>query len=240
MHGFGILGTADDGFAAVFANNSPTGYSTLDVENNGTTSAAGPFFAYNLNNDTECYIDYTAKLTCDGGTAVSNSVGDRKVLTYGVQSAENWIEDFGSGQLSAGSAHISLEPTFAATVNTGEEYHVFLTPRGDSEGLYVTNAGADGFDVKESHGGHSAVGFDYRIVAKRKGYENVRMEDVTAGRERQKAIREEMRQRAASAPKRTLPAPARDPRINPLIQPTRIHPTGISPKIRAAAEPQKK
>jgi hypothetical protein len=240
LHGTGVLATADDGIGALIANNSPDGYSTLDVENNDTTGNSYVFGAFNIHNGTQCNINYSATLTCDGGTAVSNSVGDRKVLTYGVQSAENWIEDFGSGQLSAGSAHISLEPTFAATVNTGEEYHVFLTPRGDSEGLYVTNTGADGFDVKESHGGHSAVGFDYRIVAKRKGYENVRMEDVTAGRERQKAIHEEMHQRAASAPKRTLPAPARDPRINPLIQPTRIHPTGISPKIRAAAEPQKK
>ena len=51
--------------------------------------------------------------------------------------------------------------------------------RGDNEGLYVTNAGADGFDVKESHGGHSAVGFDYRIVARRRGFEGQRLVDVT-------------------------------------------------------------
>jgi len=35
----------------------------------------------------------------------------------------------GSGELSNGSAHIELDPTFAQTVNAGVEYHVFLTPK---------------------------------------------------------------------------------------------------------------
>lgn len=34
--------------------------------------------------------------------------------------------------------------------------------------------------MREQHGGHSNIGFDYRIVGRRLGYENVRMEDVTA------------------------------------------------------------
>jgi hypothetical protein len=74
---------------------------------------------------------------------------------------------------------VELEPAFAQTVNTGVEYHVFLTPNGDCKGLYVANKTASGFEVRELGGGTSSVAFDYRIVVKRKGYETVRMEDMT-------------------------------------------------------------
>ena len=200
----GLLATADDGSAAVIANNSKTGFSTLDVEANSSMSDV--FAAFNNVTNRSCTIDANTDFNCDGSFSAVHSVGDRKIKTYGVQSAENWIEDFGSGRLSSGSSHISLEPTFAATVNTGAEYHVFLTPRGDSEGLYVANAGPEGFDVRESRGGRSSVGFDYRIVAKRKGYEAVRMEDITAKTDADKARRDKMRGhggRVASLP----PAP---------------------------------
>ncbi len=40
-------------------------------------------------------------------------------------------------RLADGVAAIVLGPTFAQTVNTGVEYHVFLTPKGDCQGLYV-------------------------------------------------------------------------------------------------------
>ena len=60
------------------------------------------------------------------------------------------------------------------------DYHVFLTPLGDCNGLYVTDKTATGFVVREFGGGISNVGFDYRIVAKRVGYEDQRMEVVPA------------------------------------------------------------
>ena len=58
------------------------------------------------------------------------------------------------------------------------EYHVFLTPKGDCKGLYVANETPAGFEVHELGGGQSTVAFDYRIVARRKGYESVRLADV--------------------------------------------------------------
>jgi hypothetical protein len=101
------------------------------------------------------------------------------VAVYSVQSPENWSEDFGSGALANGAATVVLERTFAQTVNAGAGYHVFVTPTGDCKGLYVTNKSASGFEVHEMGGGVSSVAFDYRIVAKRVGLENVRLEDVT-------------------------------------------------------------
>ena len=106
------------------------------------------------------------------------SVG-RQVALYAVESPENWFEDAGSGQLAKGSAVINLEPIFAQTVNAGIDYHVFLTPRGECEGLYITNATAAGFEVRELRHGTSDVAFDYRIMAHRKGYENIRLADMT-------------------------------------------------------------
>ena len=55
-----------------------------------------------------------------------------------------------------------------------------FTPNGECEGLYVANKTTHGFEVHELHGGHSNIAFDYRIMARRKGFENVRMQDVTA------------------------------------------------------------
>jgi hypothetical protein len=64
-------------------------------------------------------------------------------------------------------------------VNTTRDYHVFLTPRGDCEGLYVSNVDSHSFTVRELRRGISNVEFDFRIVARRKGYENIRLADKT-------------------------------------------------------------
>jgi hypothetical protein len=60
-------------------------------------------------------------------------------------------------------------------------YHVFLTPKGNCRGLYVTKETSRGFEVRELRGGKSNVQFDYRIVARRKGFEAIRLADMTAG-----------------------------------------------------------
>jgi hypothetical protein len=95
-------------------------------------------------------------------------------------SPQNWFEDFGSGQLSGGASTIALDPAFAETVDANSEYHVFLTPEGECRGLYVSHKTANGFEVDELGGGQSNVAFAYRIVALRRGYKNVRLEDETA------------------------------------------------------------
>jgi hypothetical protein len=72
-----------------------------------------------------------------------------------------------------------LEPQFAKTVNGQAGYHVFLTPEGDCDGLYIANKTATSFEVRELKSGTSSVAFDYRIVAHRKGFESSRLPDVT-------------------------------------------------------------
>jgi len=73
---------------------------------------------------------------------------------------------------------VAIDPLYSETVNTEIDYHVFLTPRGECKGLYVVNQKDSSFEVRELNGGESDIPFSYRIVAKRKGYEDVRLAKV--------------------------------------------------------------
>jgi len=101
-----------------------------------------------------------------------------KRLLYAVESPENWFEDFGKAQLIRGQAVVKLDPIFVETVSTENDYHVFLTPKGDCRGLYVANQTTTSFEVSELKKGRSNVAFDYRIVARRKHYEKERFHEV--------------------------------------------------------------
>jgi hypothetical protein len=65
-------------------------------------------------------------------------------------------------------------------VSTEDEYHVFLTPKGDCNGLYVATQSASSFEVRELGHGNATIALDYRIVAKRKGYEQARLAELKA------------------------------------------------------------
>ena len=51
---------------------------------------------------------------------------------------------------------------------------VFVQLEGDCRGVYVSK-GITSFNVNELQGGTRSVSFSYRVVAKRKGYEDVRL-----------------------------------------------------------------
>ncbi len=95
-------------------------------------------------------------------------------LLYAMESPQNWFEDFGSAQLHDGQATVTIEPIFAATVNLSQPYHVFLTPLGDCP-LYVAEKTPASFTVRAMAGQACSIGFDYRMVALRKGFEDLRL-----------------------------------------------------------------
>jgi hypothetical protein len=99
----------------------------------------------------------------------------KMVKVFSMESPEVWFEDFGAGQLMSGITTVPLDQKFAQTVNLAMGYHVFVTPKGDCKGLFVTNETKDGFEVRELGGGQSSIAFDYRIVAHRNGYETMRL-----------------------------------------------------------------
>jgi hypothetical protein len=105
--------------------------------------------------------------------------GRRTVALSAIESPKNWFEDFGSAQLEHGSALVALDADFMQTVNSNEEYLVFLTPYGDCKGLYVTNRNANSFEVHELGSGTATLNFGYRVTALRRNYENVRFADYT-------------------------------------------------------------
>ena len=60
---------------------------------------------------------------------------------------------------------MTLDPTFASTIDTRRQYQVFVTPGGDTHGLYVTNKSPSQFVVREVQGGRGTFSFDYHIYA---------------------------------------------------------------------------
>lgn len=175
--GFGVLGSADDGWAFVGYNDSSS-FATLYLQNNSTGGTGAVLQAVGSNGS--CAADINGNLGCTGGLAAVASVnGSKQVGLSAIHSPEDWFEDAGSGQLSGGEAVVNIESVFGETINAGVEYHVFLTPNGDCRGLYVAQKSATSFVVKELSGGTSSIGFDYRIMAKRKGFESVRLADKT-------------------------------------------------------------
>jgi hypothetical protein len=202
----GVIGTADFGWGVQAFNDSsgPATFFAQNLTNNGTGflfSVQAPNVINGSGLNGSCIITTSGNLLCTGTkSAVVPVDAGRTVALYAVEAPENWFEDFGSGTLANGVASVTLEPVFAQTVNASVEYHVFLTPQGECEGLYVANKTAAGFEVRELRGGRSGVGFDYRIVARRKGYESIRLADLTDTIERAKGQAEERKAKASAKP----------------------------------------
>jgi hypothetical protein len=97
--------------------------------------------------------------------AHTNAFGG-EVGAFSPQQTTQTMEDVGESQLIAGRAYVRLAPDFAATIDRQVNYLVFITPQGDSHGLYVTQKTPAGFEVRENGNGASSIAFDYRIVAK--------------------------------------------------------------------------
>jgi hypothetical protein len=177
--GVGVFGSADDGWSLAGYNNSNSD-ATIFAENLGTGGTGLVLELVGKNG--QCNSDVNGNFNCTGGVSAVAPVngGSTQVALSAIHSAENWFEDAGSGQLSSGQAVVNVESVFGETVNTDVEYHVFLTPNGDCKGLYVAQKSANSFVVKELGGGTSNIAFDYRIMAKRKGFETVRLADRTS------------------------------------------------------------
>ena len=103
---------------------------------------------------------------------VSTASGARSL--YSEEASEVWFADYGFGRLENGRARILIDPGFAQTVNLETPYHVFLQPYGPAQ-LYVEERTSLGFVVRVKDGDPNTE-FGYRLVAKRLGFENSRLE----------------------------------------------------------------
>jgi hypothetical protein len=120
--------------------------------------------------------------SCSSGCATSQSAGEKRVRLFTPQESLPTVEDFGQAQLVGGRTYVRIDPAFANIMEKSAAYLVFITPKGDNRGLYVTNESATGFEVRESQGGRSTLAFDYRIVARPFGEHPVRLQMITVSR----------------------------------------------------------
>jgi hypothetical protein len=162
-------GVYGNGLAGVLGESSKGGDSIYAISDDATTDI---FYGVDSATHDTCSISAKANLKCSGkitGAAVRvqhrNSAG-QQVLTYASESSTATIEDFGTARMFGGIANVALEPAFASVIDRGSPYYVFLTPLGDTRGLFVSIKTAAGFQVRETEHGRSSLSFDYRVVAR--------------------------------------------------------------------------
>ncbi|MBN1426523.1 hypothetical protein JXA88_18390 [Candidatus Fermentibacteria bacterium] len=191
---FGLgAGTSSTGYGGRFVNWSPTGKGAQGWTTSTTGVTVGVLgVAYSASGDA---VYAQGNLACSGtkSCVVKTSEGPR--LLYCQESPENWFEDFGEGRLVEGRCHVDFDPLFleTVTIDGANPMKVFIQLLDECAGTRVIR-GETGFDVVELAGGQSDAAFMYRVVAKRKGYEEKRL-DRSATAERDSFLYPELRER---------------------------------------------
>ena len=178
----GVIGVTDsdtDGFGDYEAGVLGNAYfAVLGYPANGGFS----FIGTNIFGQSEISIDSAGNIITNGyittlgatTTTVTPTSHGYYAQSYATQAMSRILEDENSAGIVNGAGMVHIDPAFTEAVGNGT-YQVFLTPKGDSNGLYVTEETPTSFVVRESHGGRSTIGFDYRIVAHPYGHAAERM-----------------------------------------------------------------
>jgi hypothetical protein len=155
---YGVFATATSGTAIYADAASGTGliaqsggYSIIGRNGSGTDT---------MSLDNEGNMIVLGNLTVDGTVTQGSSI----TPAISSPNRDAQIERVGGARLANGSAYVSIDSDFSKQLDSTKSYRVFLTPDGDSKGLYVTDKTAAGFSVRENQGGRSTLSFDYRIV----------------------------------------------------------------------------
>jgi hypothetical protein len=183
----GVWGSSNNNVGVLGSSLSGVGVNGVSVSSNGVNgvsntgigvygqSQSGP--AGRFDGNVVIQGNLTVSGTFPQSSAVQSSDGTLRRL-YSPGSTEAYYEDFGQGSITNGAGSITLDPEFAGLIMT-DSYHVFLTPRGDARPLYIASQSASGFEVRESQGGASSIGFSYRVVGRPRSNPAPRLERVT-------------------------------------------------------------
>ena len=117
--------------------------------------------------------NFSGNLTVSGSknAIVPTSQGMAAINAY--ETAEYYFGDIGKSKTDKnGQVLIQLDPLFLETVNTSIPYHVFVSPYGNAN-VWVEQMDQNSFLVKSSK---PFIEFSWEIKAKRKGYEDDRLE----------------------------------------------------------------
>ncbi len=172
-----MLGTSTSGVGVNGVSVSSNGVNALSTSGIGIYASSPSGQAGRFDGDVVIYGNLTVSGSFPHTAAVPSSDGTLRRL-YSLESAEAFYEDVGQGSLTNGVGTVMLDPEFAALV-LGDTYHVFLTPRGDCNGIYISSQGPTGFEVRELRGGTSNVGFSFRLLARPKTGSGTRLDRVT-------------------------------------------------------------
>jgi hypothetical protein len=146
----------------VFNNHQPIPTEVMKLSGAGNLTITGKIFTAG---------------SCSSGCAQTGP-NARRIVSYVPSESRPSIEDFGKAQLVGGRAYVRIDAAFANVIDSNSDYLVFITPEGDSRGLYITQKSAAGFEVRENGGGRSNLAFDYRVVAKPFGDDSQRLPTI--------------------------------------------------------------
>ena len=175
--GTGISGSATAGYGGFFQNNSDTLPSlvanNLDYYGDSFLALTGAGF-FEVDGYGNGYFSGNVYTGEEEITNQRTRDGDR-LGTFGTQSTRATIEDTGTSRLMNGEGAVRFDAAFARTLDLRQGYQVFLTPDGDTRGLYVAAKYDGGFIVRETEHGRSSIDFDYRVVAHPYGANEARL-----------------------------------------------------------------
>ena len=173
--GTGLWGQADVGSNAWGVH----GYSAQGIAIHGsTTSGIGMYCDgkfYQTGGGFEAHPTSTTWSTNKPATV--KLANGSKAKLFAEEAAEVYFTDYGEAVLTNGKAHVELDPRFlqTVTVDAGHPLRAFVQVNDDCKGVFVANRTATGFDVLELHNGASNAHFTYRVVCKRRYYEDERL-----------------------------------------------------------------
>jgi hypothetical protein len=159
------------------AGQGTTNYGVYGQANYGSTSYG--VYGHANNATTNYGVYYSNGLGGSGTKSAIVRTEEGPMAVYCQESPENWFEDFGSGTMHRGRAEIELARDFRLTVTINGSYpmRVFITPLADI-GRWWVEKGTTGFTLMAPEAPEGAE-FDFRVVAKRRGYEDLRLEKAT-------------------------------------------------------------
>ena len=181
--GYGVTGVG--GYMGVYgsANVSGTGY-RYGIYGYAYNSDASSGISYGVygsgySSGGDGYAVYAAgDFTCTGTKSATVKTEEGPKELYCQESPENWFEDFGHSKIYNGQAVVGIEQDYMATVTINSQHpmKVFITPNGNMGNWWVEKK--DDSFIVHAPDAQDGTEFDFRVVAKRKGYEDIRLKDA--------------------------------------------------------------
>ncbi|KPL18026.1 MAG: hypothetical protein AMJ92_09960 [candidate division Zixibacteria bacterium SM23_81] len=166
-YGYGVYGSG--GYQGVYGAclHAATGHTAYGV------------YGYASGGTTNYGVYYSGGLGGSGSKSAIVRTEEGPKAVYCQESPENWFEDFGTGAIYDGRAQVQLASDFRQTVTIDEKdpMKVFITPNNRIGGEWWVEKSTTGFTLVAPEAPAGAQ-FDYRVVAKRRGFEDLRLEST--------------------------------------------------------------